>query len=234
MPLFSRAALTGALLAGAAIPASSAATAAPEQSPAQPAAAPSLTVAAAPTMRLAAGSGLLGFAAPAVALQAQQQVHTHLVAQRRAEQARAARAAEAKRAQARAVAAKKAKAAAAKKAKAAATKRAKAKASRSSRTGGSPQAIARSLVSSRGWSVEQFRCLDRLWTKESNWRVTADNPTSSAYGIPQALPGSKMASHGADWRTNPSTQIRWGLDYIADRYGSPCTAWAHSRANNWY
>ena len=73
-----------------------------------------------------------------------------------------------------------------------------------------------------------------LWTKESNWTVNADNPTSSAYGIPQALPGSKMASAGADWATNPATQIRWGLGYIQDRYGSPCSAWAHSQANNWY
>ena len=66
------------------------------------------------------------------------------------------------------------------------------------------------------------------------WRVDADNPTSSAYGIPQALPGEKMASAGADWATNPETQIRWGLGYIADRYGSPCSANAFKLANNWY
>ena len=70
--------------------------------------------------------------------------------------------------------------------------------------------------------------------RESGWNPFADNPTSSAYGIPQALPGSKMASAGADWATNPVTQIRWGLGYIRDRYGSPCGAWAHSEANGWY
>ena len=66
--------------------------------------------------------------------------------------------------------------------------------------------------------------------RESGWNVYADNPSSSAYGIPQALPGSKMASAGADWATNPVTQIRWGLGYIQDRYGSPCGAWGHSQS----
>src|SRR5690606_31121549 len=75
---------------------------------------------------------------------------------------------------------------------------------------GSARAIGRSLAAQRGWGDDQFSCLDKLWTKESNWRVDADNPTSSAYGIPQALPGSKMSSAGADWRTNPATQITWG------------------------
>jgi hypothetical protein len=97
-----------------------------------------------------------------------------------------------------------------------------------------PRGLARALLAERGQGGEQFSCLDRLWTKESEWRTTAANPTSSAYGIPQALPGSKMASAGADWRTNPATQIRWGLGYIADRYGSPCAAWRHSQAHNWY
>jgi hypothetical protein len=97
-----------------------------------------------------------------------------------------------------------------------------------------PRDIARALLSEFGFSASQFGCLDSLWTKESNWRVNADNPSSSAYGIPQALPGSKMSSAGSDWATNPATQIRWGLGYIKDRYGSPCSAWAHSRARNWY
>ena len=74
----------------------------------------------------------------------------------------------------------------------------------------------------------------RLWQKESNWRYTARNPSSGAYGIPQSLPGSKMASAGADWQTNPATQIKWGLGYIAARYGTPCSAWAHSQQVNWY
>jgi uncharacterized protein YabE (DUF348 family) len=99
---------------------------------------------------------------------------------------------------------------------------------------GSARAVARALAAQRGWGDDQFSCLDRLWTKESGWRVDADNPTSSAYGIPQALPGSKMSSVGADWRTNPATQIRWGLGYIEGRYGTPCAAWSHSVARNWY
>jgi hypothetical protein len=98
--------------------------------------------------------------------------------------------------------------------------------------GGSPQAIAQAELASRGWGG-QFSCLNSLWSKESGWRVSASNP-SGAYGIPQSLPGSKMASAGSDWRTNPATQIAWGLDYISSTYGSPCAAWAHSRANNWY
>lgn len=97
-----------------------------------------------------------------------------------------------------------------------------------------PRDIARALLGEFGFSADQFGCLDSLWTRESNWRWNADNPSSSAYGIPQALPGSKMSSAGADWATNPATQIRWGLGYIQDRYGSPCSAWAHSEARNWY
>jgi hypothetical protein len=99
---------------------------------------------------------------------------------------------------------------------------------------GDPRSIAQAMLSDHGWSQDQFSCLDSLWVKESNWDPNAANPTSSAYGIPQALPGSKMASAGADWETNPATQIEWGLGYIADRYGSPCAAWGHSQANGWY
>jgi hypothetical protein len=98
---------------------------------------------------------------------------------------------------------------------------------------GSPKEIARVLVAQRGWSSTQFTCLDRLWTRESNWRVSAAN-SSGAYGIPQALPGSKMATMGSDWRTNPVTQIRWGLYYIANAYGSPCAALEHSYRYNYY
>lgn len=99
---------------------------------------------------------------------------------------------------------------------------------------GDPRAIASALLPDYGWSGSQFSCLDSLWTRESNWRVDADNPSSSAYGIPQALPGSKMSTAGADWATNPVTQIKWGLGYIRDRYGSPCGAWAHSESHGWY
>lgn len=102
------------------------------------------------------------------------------------------------------------------------------------RSSGDPRDIAAGMVNSRGWSTGQFNCLDRLWHAESGWRHTAQNPSSGAYGIPQALPASKMASAGSDWRTNASTQIAWGLGYIADRYGSPCGAWDHFQARSWY
>ena len=98
---------------------------------------------------------------------------------------------------------------------------------------GSPKAYARALLQARGWG-DQFGCLNSLINRESGWQVNADNPTSSAYGIPQALPGSKMASAGSDWRTNPRTQLRWMMGYLADRYGSPCGAWGHSQATGWY
>jgi len=97
-----------------------------------------------------------------------------------------------------------------------------------------PRAVAQLLAGDRGWGQGQFACLDSLWTKESGWRWNADNGGSGAYGIPQSLPGSKMASAGADWTTNPTTQITWGLQYIASSYGTPCGAWAHSVAMNWY
>lgn len=100
-------------------------------------------------------------------------------------------------------------------------------------TPGSAQAIGAELVAARGWGTDQYNCLVSLWNKESGWNVYAANP-SGAYGIPQALPGSKMASVGADWQTNPATQITWGLNYIQGRYATPCGAWAHSVANNWY
>jgi hypothetical protein len=99
---------------------------------------------------------------------------------------------------------------------------------------GDPRDIAKVLMAGFGFGPDQFSCLDSLWTRESNWNVSADNPSSSAYGIPQALPGSKMASAGADWATNAATQIEWGLGYIQDRYGSPCGAWAHSESAGFY
>jgi hypothetical protein len=98
---------------------------------------------------------------------------------------------------------------------------------------GTAQQIAAGMVAARGWGGDQFSCLVSLWSKESGWRTDAAN-SSGAYGIPQALPGSKMASAGADWQTNPATQISWGLGYIAGVYGTPCSAWAHSQAYNWY
>jgi len=106
----------------------------------------------------------------------------------------------------------------------------------SSSTGGSGSArqIARSMLGSYGWSSGQFSCLDSLWSAESGWSVTASNPSSGSYGIPQALPGSKMGSAGPDWETNATTQITWGLGYIQSLYGSPCGAWSHEQSTGWY
>jgi hypothetical protein len=97
-----------------------------------------------------------------------------------------------------------------------------------------PRSVARLLMADYGWGDSQFSCLDRLWTRESQWNYRAQNPSSGAYGIPQSLPGSKMGSVASDWRTNPVTQIKWGLGYISDRYGTPCGAWAHSESVGWY
>lgn len=98
---------------------------------------------------------------------------------------------------------------------------------------GSAQHIAMAMLGSYGWSSGQFSCLDSLWSRESGWNVTASNP-DGAYGIPQAMPGSKMASAGADWQTSAATQIRWGLGYIRGLYGSPCGAWSHEEATGSY
>ena len=99
---------------------------------------------------------------------------------------------------------------------------------------GSPEQIAQQMLSQFGWSSSQFSCLQPLWEHESGWSMTAQNPTSGAYGIPQSLPAAQMSSAGADWQTNAATQIRWGLTYIQGRYGSPCGAWAHEESDNWY
>ena len=99
---------------------------------------------------------------------------------------------------------------------------------------GSPRQIAQATLGSFGWSSSQFSCLDPLWEHESRWSVTAANPGSGAFGIPQALPGSRMASAGPDWQTSAATQITWGLRYIRDTYGSPCAAWSHEQAVGWY
>ena len=96
------------------------------------------------------------------------------------------------------------------------------------------QAIAYNMMSSFGFSPSTyFGCLVDIWNRESGWSYDAEN-ASGAYGIPQALPGSKMASAGADWQTNPATQIRWGLGYIKAIYGNPCSAWAFEEANGYY
>jgi len=99
---------------------------------------------------------------------------------------------------------------------------------------GNPQKIAAAMLGSYGWSSSQFGCLVSLWNLESGWNPYASNPSSGAYGIPQALPGSKMASAGPDWQSNAATQIRWGLGYIKSLYGSPCGAWSHEQGTGWY
>ncbi|WP_285725690.1 transglycosylase [Psychromicrobium xiongbiense] len=96
------------------------------------------------------------------------------------------------------------------------------------------QAYAASQLAAAGWGADQMGCLTSLWNRESGWRTTAENPSSLAYGIAQSLPAEKMASAGADYRTNYKTQINWGFSYIKGRYGSPCGAWGHSQATGWY
>jgi hypothetical protein len=99
---------------------------------------------------------------------------------------------------------------------------------------GSAQSIAYNMLASFGFSPATFfGCLKDMWDRESGWQYDAENP-SGAYGIPQALPGSKMASAGADWQTNPATQIKWGLGYIKAIYGDPCKAWAFWQVNHYY
>jgi hypothetical protein len=98
-----------------------------------------------------------------------------------------------------------------------------------------PKAIARQILNNKyRYGSNQFDCFNNIIMRESKWRVNATNPSSGAYGIPQALPGSKMATIASDWRTNPATQIIWGIEYMKDRYGSPCGAWSFKSANGWY
>ena len=98
-----------------------------------------------------------------------------------------------------------------------------------------PKEMARQILKNKyGYRASQFTCFNNIIIRESMWKVNATNPSSGAYGIPQALPGSKMASAGSDWRTNPATQIIWGVDYMKKRYGSPCEAWSFKRSHGWY
>jgi hypothetical protein len=101
-------------------------------------------------------------------------------------------------------------------------------------SGQDPQAIAEALLPTYGFDSSQMSCLVPLWEGESGWRWNAENPSSGAYGIPQSLPGDKMATVAADWRTNPVTQITWGLEYIKASYGSPCGAWGFKQGHGWY
>jgi hypothetical protein len=168
-----------------------------------------------------------------VALEQVQQIaaEARIAAERAAAQRAAARRAAARQAAANAAAAQVAPAQTAPAQTAAAQTSAS---SGSAQPSGSAQQIALEMLGSFGWSSSQFSCLVSLWNRESGWNAYASNPSSGAYGIPQALPGSKMASAGADWASNPATQIRWGLGYIQSLYGSPCAAWDHSQAVGWY
>lgn len=147
--------------------------------------------------------------------------------------AKAAKAAKDKAVKVAAAKAAREKAARAKAARVKAVQRATRSVNRSPVTSGSARAIGKQLAAARGWTGQQWTCLDNLFTRESGWRTTAGN-SSGAYGIPQALPGSKMSSAGSDWRTNPATQIRWGLSYVSGRYGTPCGAWSHFQSHHWY
>jgi hypothetical protein len=93
--------------------------------------------------------------------------------------------------------------------------------------------VACNLLPSFGFATSEMTALDPMWDRESGWSISAANP-SGAYGIPQALPGSKMATAGSDWRTNPATQVSWGLGYIKSRYGSPSAAWSYWQGHGWY
>ncbi|WDF37701.1 transglycosylase SLT domain-containing protein [Streptomyces sp. T12] len=95
---------------------------------------------------------------------------------------------------------------------------------------GSAQQIAKKMISDSA----QYQCFSKIVDHESDWNINATNASSGAYGLVQALPGNKMASAGSDWKTNPATQIEWGLDYMKDRYGSPCGAWNFWQSNGWY
>ena len=90
------------------------------------------------------------------------------------------------------------------------------------------------MLRSFGWTWRQFKYLDSLWKADSSWNVSAENPSTGSFGIPQAVPGSKMSAAGVDWQTNAATQIRWGLGYISAAYGSPRSAWEHEVTYGWY
>ncbi|MGN7252077.1 MULTISPECIES: hypothetical protein [unclassified Arthrobacter] len=191
-----------------ALPAPSAASIAP-QSSSQAAAAKAATAKAAAAKAAAAKTAAANAAAAKTAAAA----NAAAVAKANAAQAAAAKAAAAK---------------------AAAVAKAKAAAPVALNDPAGAQAYAATKLGSYGWAADQMQCLKRLWTKESEWRTTATNASSGAYGIVQSLPAEKMATAGADYRTNYRTQINWGLDYIQERYGSPCGALNWHLAHNWY
>ena len=247
-------AVVGSLLPGP-LHSDSLAVAAPLIASAEPTATESSSVPSAIVAALSGREARVARDAQRAALSERQAADARQQALRAQQRATAARAAELEKqaeAKKKAAAAKKAaakKKAAQARAKAAAAKKAAAAAERKAElrekeaaakaqgyeSGSSPKEIARQMMKSKyGWGSEQFTCYNNIIMRESVWKVTADNPTSSAYGIPQALPGSKMASAGPDWRTNPATQIKWGLGYVKERYGTPCAAWSFKSSHDWY
>jgi hypothetical protein len=101
-------------------------------------------------------------------------------------------------------------------------------------TSGANERLGMTMAAAAGWTGGQASCLDLLWTRESGWQMVWNTAGSGAYGIPQSLPASKMAAAGADYMTDPATEIRWGLGYIATTYVTPCGAWAHETQDGWY
>ncbi|MFD7416129.1 lytic transglycosylase domain-containing protein [Kitasatospora purpeofusca] len=198
-------------------------------------------VAEAPVAAVAATTGGISADAQAAQAQAEADAKAQADAQAAAAQAEAdaaAATAAAAQAQADAQAQAEAQAQAAAKAQADAKAKSDAAASRSQERSalnskpsfsGSPREIAAQIV-----PAGQLQCFNNIVSRESSWNVTATNASSGAYGLVQALPGSKMASAGSDWRTNPATQIKWGLDYMNSRYGSPCGAWSFWQSHHWY
>ncbi|MCX3059509.1 aggregation-promoting factor C-terminal-like domain-containing protein [Streptomyces beihaiensis] len=93
---------------------------------------------------------------------------------------------------------------------------------------------AKAIAQQKIGNSKQFQCFDNIVSRESGWNPSATNASTGAYGLVQALPANKMASAGSDWKTNPATQIKWGINYMNERYGSACGAWAHWQANGWY
>jgi hypothetical protein len=172
-------------------------------------------------------------AARAAAVKAAQEHAAHVAHEKLLAARAAAAKAAAQRAAAEKAAAAKAAAQQAAAQQAAAQKTTQVQATAAATPSGSPQQIAQELLAQQGES-SQFSCLDSLWQRESGWNVTASNPSSGAYGIPQALPGSKMESAGSDWQTDAETQIKWGLQYVDSTYGSPCGAWSHEESDGWY
>jgi hypothetical protein len=194
---------------------------------------PSAAASAEAAAGVAGRASLLERATRAAArVEAQQQARLAQLRQQKAAKVRAERAAARKAAQARAAAQRK-QAQADRDRRASAAKASRSTVRSEAPSSGSTREIGKRMAAKRGWTGDQWTCLNNLWSRESGWRTKASG-YSGAYGIPQALPGRKMSSAGSDWRTNPATQIKWGLGYISGRYGTPCGAWNAFKNKGWY